>query len=252
MDEIKLFQSKRIRSIWHIDQWYFSVVDVVAVLTDSNNPRNYWSMQKTREKEKSGIELSTFCVQLKLPAANGRSYATDCANREALLRIIQSIPSAKAEPFKVWLARVGNEALDEKKSKRLAAHKKLKETQRRLYENVSERGVDKEGFIRVLYAGDDALFDSTDLHEKYKIASEENPEDYMNNLLLKGKDFATELSNHHIKQKDLKGEKAVSDEHRAQNKAIREHLTNQQITPEDLPPEESIDKLKKLNKKKDD
>ena len=152
----------------------------------------------------------------------------------------------------MWLAKVGNEAIDEKKSIRLAAHKKLKETQQRLYENVSKRGVDKEGFIRVLYAGDDALFANTDLHEKYMIASEENPEDYMNNLLLKGKDFAAELSNHHIKQKDLKGEQEVSDEHRAQNKAIREHLPNQQITPEELPPEESIEKLKKLNRRKDE
>jgi len=107
-----IFEDKRVRRKWHNEQWYFSVVDVVAVLTESDNPRNYWNMLKARENE-HGIELSTNCVQLKLPSSDGKKYLTDCANTEGLLRIIQSIPSKKAEPFKRWLAKVGHERLQE-------------------------------------------------------------------------------------------------------------------------------------------
>jgi len=114
-----VFQDKKIRRIWHQDQWFFSVVDVVQVLTYSSNPRNYWSMLKKREAG-HGVELSTFCVQLKLPSADGRLYETDCANTEFLFRIIQSIPSRKAEPFKRWLAKVGYERIQEIENPELA------------------------------------------------------------------------------------------------------------------------------------
>src|SRR3989344_7218854 len=114
MDENKLavFDGKNIRKIWHDEEWYFSIVDVVRVLSESENPRNYWNMLKAREAE-SGVELYTFCVQLKLPSSDGKMYETDCANTESLFRIIQSIPSKKAEPFKVWLAKVGYERVQE-------------------------------------------------------------------------------------------------------------------------------------------
>ena len=114
-----VFQDKKIRRIWNNDEWYFSVVDVVEALTDSSNARNYWSMLKKREFE-HGIELSTFCVQLKLPSSDGKSYETDCANTESLFRIIQSIPSRKAEPFKRWLAKVGYERIQEIENPELA------------------------------------------------------------------------------------------------------------------------------------
>lgn len=107
-----VFQDKKIRRIWHEEEWYFSVIDVVQILTDSNNPRNYWSMLKKREEE-VGIELSTNCVQLKVPSSDRKSYLTDCANTKSLFRIIQSIPSKKAEPFKQWLAQVGYERIEE-------------------------------------------------------------------------------------------------------------------------------------------
>src|SRR3989338_8252355 len=90
-----VFQDRKIRRIWHNDEWWFSVVAVVEALTESNNPRNYWSMLKTREAEQ-GIELSTNCVQLKLSAEDGKLRETDCANTKTLFRIIQSIPSKKA------------------------------------------------------------------------------------------------------------------------------------------------------------
>ena len=115
MDEknkLVVFQDKKIRRIWHNDEWYFSVVDVVAVLTDSSIPKRYWSDLKIKLKEE-GFELYDFIVQLNFPAADGKSYATDCANTKSLFRIIQSIPSKKAEPFKLWLAQVGYEMIEE-------------------------------------------------------------------------------------------------------------------------------------------
>src|SRR3989338_4549682 len=107
-----VFQNKKIRRIWHDHAWFFSVIDVIQALTDSTNPRNYWSMLKKRELAQE-IDLSTFCVQLKLPSADGKFYETDCANTKSLFRLIQSVPSRKAEPFKLWLAQVGYERVEE-------------------------------------------------------------------------------------------------------------------------------------------
>ncbi|RQW84193.1 MAG: phage antirepressor protein [Geobacter sp.] len=114
MSAIKLFESKKIRSVWDAEKgkWYFSIVDVVEILTDSPNPRKYWSVLKSRLK-KEDSQLTTNCSQLKMQAADGKFYLSDAADTEQLLRLIQSIPSPKAEPFKLWLARVGYERLEE-------------------------------------------------------------------------------------------------------------------------------------------
>ena len=114
MSNIKLFESAQIRSVWNDNEqkWFLSVIDIVGVLTDSPDPKDYWYRIKKREKI-SGIELSTICRRLKLKAPDGKMRATDCADAEGLLRIIQSIPSPKAEPFKRWLAKVGYERLRE-------------------------------------------------------------------------------------------------------------------------------------------
>src|SRR3989338_577561 len=115
MDEnnkLIVFEDKKIRRIWHENEWYFSVVDVVAILTESSDSKDYWYRVKKREEE-AGIELSTLCRQLKLPSTDGKSYTTDCANTKNMFRIIQSIPSPKAEPFKLWLAKVGYERIEE-------------------------------------------------------------------------------------------------------------------------------------------
>lgn len=111
---IKLFEDKKVRTIWdeEAEEWYFSVVDVVAVLTESQNPRKYWSVLKTRLKTE-GSQLATNCSQLKMPATDGKMYKTDCMTTEQLFRLIQSIPSPKAEPFKLWMAQVAKERLDE-------------------------------------------------------------------------------------------------------------------------------------------
>ena len=116
-NQIQLFENQKIRTAWDAEQeeWYFSVVDVVGVLTDQPDTRHaakYWSVLKTRLK-KEGSELPTNCSQLKLKSADGKRYLTDVADTEQLLRIIQSIPSPKAEPFKLWLAQVGRERIEE-------------------------------------------------------------------------------------------------------------------------------------------
>lgn len=113
-NSIKLFGGDKIRAVWNDEQekWYFSVVDVVAVLTESPNPQTYWRVLKKRLKDE-GNETVTNCNGLKMPAADGKMRLTDVADTEQLLRIIQSVPSPKAEPFKTWLAKVGAERLDQ-------------------------------------------------------------------------------------------------------------------------------------------
>lgn len=111
---IKIFETTNIRAKWDAEKedYYFSVVDVIKALTDSSNPRKYWSVLKTRLK-KEGSELTTNCSQLKMQAADGKKYLTDVANTEQLFRLIQSVPSPKAEPFKLWIAQVAKERLDQ-------------------------------------------------------------------------------------------------------------------------------------------
>ena len=114
-DDVKMFEGSQIRSVWdnEKEEWYFSVVDVVGSLTESNNPRDYWYRVKKRMSEEERSELSTFCRQLKLKSTDGKSYKTDVADMQGIFRIIQSVPSPKAEPFKMWLAEVGKERIDE-------------------------------------------------------------------------------------------------------------------------------------------
>jgi len=111
---IKLFEQKQVRSIWDDEQekWYFSVIDIIGILTDSANPNNYWKVLKLRLK-KEGSELVTNCNQLKLMSSDGKYYKTDVADTEQLFRLIQSVPSPKAEPFKLWIAKVARERIDE-------------------------------------------------------------------------------------------------------------------------------------------
>ncbi len=108
VDNLIPFDSNRIRKIWHDEQWYFSIIDVISILTDSKDPRGYWKVLKGREPQ-----LVTNCYQLKMKATDGRLRLTDCANTEGVLRIVMSVPSPKAEPLKQWLAKAGKQILDE-------------------------------------------------------------------------------------------------------------------------------------------
>lgn len=114
-NEIKLFEGNRVRSVWdkEKEEWYFSVIDVVAILTESKNPRDYWYRVKKRMTLDEKSELSTICRQLKMKAEDKKMRETDVADMQGIFRIIQSIPSPKAEPFKMWLAEVGKERIDE-------------------------------------------------------------------------------------------------------------------------------------------
>jgi len=127
VNELILFEQKQVRRAWDESnqKWYFSIVDVIEILTDSPNPRKYWSVLKTRLKKNTN-ELTTICSQLKMQSADGKFYNTDVANTEGLLRIIQSIPSPKAEPFKRWLAKVGYERLEEIENPEIAT-KRMRE-----------------------------------------------------------------------------------------------------------------------------
>ena len=135
-NKLVVFQSKDIRRIWHEEEWFYSVVDVCGALTNSNNPRDYWYRIKKRVSDEEKAELSTICRQLKLDSSDGKKYNTDCANSEGIFRIIQSIPSPKAEPFKRWLAKVGQDRLDEIENPELA--------QTRMKEIYEQKGYPKD------------------------------------------------------------------------------------------------------------
>jgi prophage antirepressor-like protein len=135
---IKLFEQKQIRSVWKEEEekWYFSIIDVIEVLTGSDRPRKYWSDLKAK-LQKEGSELSEKIGQLKLQSADGKYYKTDVADTEQLFRLIQSIPSPKAEPFKMWLAQVGRERIDEIEDPEIGIE--------RLMETYLRKGYSKNG-----------------------------------------------------------------------------------------------------------
>ncbi len=120
---IQLFEDKKIRIVWDEEQekWYFSIIDVVGILTESPDPKRYWSVLKTRIKQESG-EHTTICSTLKMHAQDGKMRLTDVADTEQLFRLIQSIPSPKAEPFKQWMATVASERLDQSRQATIRIH----------------------------------------------------------------------------------------------------------------------------------
>ena len=130
-ESIRLFEERKVRAIWDDEQeeWYFSIVDVISILTDSPNPRKYWSVLKNRLK-KEGSELTTNCSQLKMQAADGKKDLTDVANTEQLFRLIQSVPSPKAEPFKLWIAQVAKERLDQMQDPELSIEQAMADYKR--------------------------------------------------------------------------------------------------------------------------
>ena len=146
-NSIKLFGDDKIRAIWDDEQekWYFSVVDVVAVLTNSPNPQTYWRVLKKRLKDE-GNETVTNCNGLKMRAADGKMRLTDIADTEQLLRIIQSVPSPKAEPFKTWLAKVGAERLDQMQDTELSIQQAMIDYKRLGY---SDNWINQRLFLRL-------------------------------------------------------------------------------------------------------
>ncbi len=127
-DAIKIFEDKKVRTLWdnEKEKWYFSIIDVIEILTGSPNARKYWSVLKTRLK-KEGSQLATDCSQLKMQSSDGKFYKTDVADTEQLFRLIQSVPSPKAEPFKLWLAKTASERLDEMQDPELTIDRALEQ-----------------------------------------------------------------------------------------------------------------------------
>jgi hypothetical protein len=199
-----VFEGKNIRRTWHKEEWWFSVVDIINILTESENARNYWKVLKHR-LNKDGSEVVTFCNQLKLLAADGKLYETDCANTESLFRIIQSIPSPKAEPFKRWLAKVGYERVQEIENPELS-QKRMRELYREkgysddwiekrvrgivirdeLTDEWGKRGVKNEKEYAILTAEiSKATFGMTPSeYKEFKGLKRENLRDHMNDLEL--------------------------------------------------------------------
>lgn len=200
------FESKKIRRIFHQDEWWFSVIDVVGALTESSIPKRYWADLKKNLLEKEGfIQLYEKIVQLKFPAADHKFYATDCANTQTMLRIIQSIPSPKAEPFKMWLAQVGFERIQEIENPELAQkrtreiykakgypdswiEKRMRGIQVReeLTGEWKKRGVKESSEFSILTAEiSKATFGLTpNQHKDFKGLKRENLRDHMNDLEL--------------------------------------------------------------------
>ena len=203
--KIAVFHQKEIRRVIYKNEWWFSVVDVVEALTDSKKPRVYWNAMKTRVKINDGIQLSTICRQLKLIASDGKMRKTDCADTESIFRIIQSIPSPKAEPFKRWLARVGYERVQEIEDPELATkrtralykakgypdswiEKRMRgiEVRETLTDEWKKRNVGKNREYTILTAEiSKAAFNMTpSQYKKFKGLKRENLRDHMDDLEL--------------------------------------------------------------------
>jgi len=200
-----IFKGVKVRKLIFNNEWWFSVVDIVEALTDSNKPRVYWNAMKTRVKVSDGFQLSTFCRQLKLVAPDGKMRETDCANTESIFRIIQSIPSPKAEPFKRWLARVGYERVQEIEDPELATkrtralykakgypdawiEKRMRgiEIRETLTDEWKKRNVGEDREYAILTAEiSQATFGMTPSeYKKFKGLKRENLRDHMNDLEL--------------------------------------------------------------------
>lgn len=206
MSNIKLFENKKIRSSWNSEQekWFFSVIDVIQILTESPRPRKYWNALKTKLTEE-GSQLSQNMGQLKMQSADGKFYSTDVADTEQLLRLIQSIPSPKAEPLKQWLAKVGYERIEETENPELTfdrametylkkgysknwINQRLKsiEVRKELTDEWENRGVKKGGEFAILTDEITHAWSgfTTKQYKKYKNLKKENLRDHMTNLEL--------------------------------------------------------------------
>jgi DNA-damage-inducible protein D len=257
-----------IRRQWHDGRWFFSVVDVVSVLTDSPNPRNYWSMLKRRLADEGAAETYTNCVQLKMRSLDGKLRATDAADTETMLRIVQSIPSPKAEPIKLWLAKVGTEKLEEiAESEDLLSGMTTEQRAIFLRGQIADRNttlaaaahdvgvvsgrdfaVFQDWGYRGLYAGETARDIATrkGLKRGEKILDWMVPDELAANL------FRASLAEQRLRQGDATNKAEANQVHHETGAAVRRVIIEQGATvPEQMPtPEVSIQDLERREQKR--
>lgn len=223
---IKLFEDRKIRAIWDekAEKWFFSIIDVIEILTGSTVPRRYWSDLKIKLRGE-GFELYDKIVQLKLTSSDGKNYETDCADTELLLRIIQSIPSPKAEPFKIWLARVGNERIEETQDPELAFDRAMRtylqkgyskewinqrlktiEVRKELTDEWNRAGIEKESDYAILTNEITKAWSGMTVldYKRLKNLKKENLRDNMSNLELVLNMLAEATTTEFSKKKDPK------------------------------------------------
>lgn len=245
-----------IRRQWHEGQWYFSVVDVIAVLTDSDAPSTYWGMMKQRlAKEEGFTEVFTKCERLKMRAIDGKMRPTDAAGAETMLRIVQSVPSPKAEPIKQWLAREGAKRLEEiaagltEHQRRLLLRGEIAEKNRSLADTVSAAGVvTRSDFAifqdfgyRGLYNGEKAR----DIAARKGLAKGQHILDHMESEELAANWFCITQTEAKIRREEIDNKHDANSAHYVVGKKVRETIADLGGTmPEDLPtPEQSIQQI---------
>lgn len=215
------FEGDKIRKIWHNEEWYFSAIDVIGILTESSSPSHYWSMLKKRDKQ-----IVTVCYKLKLKGIDGKNYLTDCANTEGVFRILMSVPSPKAEPFKLWLANLGKQAIDEAENPELLTERQAElykakgysaewikrrmqtiETRKELTDEWKQRGVKEHQEYAILTAtiakGTFGLTPSE--HKELKGLDRQNLRDHMTPLELIFTALGEELTRGNIIELDAQG-----------------------------------------------
>jgi prophage antirepressor-like protein len=269
------FEGKNIRRIWHNEQWYISVVDVIEVLTDSEKPSQYWHNMKKRD-----VQLSPICLKLKLKGQDGKTYPSDCANTEGVLRIIMSVPSPKAEPMKLWLAQVGKQAIDEAENPELMSERQAElyrakgypeewighriqtiDTRNRLTKEWKSRGVQEGQEFGILTAtiakGTFGLTPSE--HSELKGLKRQNLRDHMTPMELILTALGEEITRDNAVESDAQGftenrESAVKGGQLAgrARKMIEEEQGKNVVSPKNFLELEQKDKPKELFENKED
>lgn len=251
-----------IRRQWHEGTWYFSVVDVVVVLTDSDAPRQYWGMLKKRLQDEGASELLTNCVQLKMRALDGKMRATDAADVETMLRIVQSVPSPKAEPIKQWLAQEGARRLDEvaaempENQRRLLLRGEIAEKNRSLAGTVSAAGIVTSRDFAIfqdygymgLYNGEKAR----DIAARKGLARNQRILDHMGSEELAANWFRITQAEAKLKRESVDNKADANAAHYAVGRKVRETIADLGGTmPEDLPtPEQSIQQIERAEQQR--
>lgn len=259
--------SRLIRRQWVNDRWYFSVVDVVAVLTESDAPRQYWGNLKRRIQDEGFSELLSKCLQLKMRSLDGKRYATDAADTETLLRIIQSIPSRRAEPFKQWLAKVGAERVEETPQSDLLAGLTLEQKAIFLRGQIADRNVslaDAASAVGVVTKRDFAIFQdhgyrglyagetARDIATRKGLAKGQQILDWMGPDELAANLFRASQTEQKLRREPIHGKAQANQTHHDVGKAVRQFIIEQGNTPpEQLPtPDVSIQELQRREQKR--